>query len=61
MSKVSLAHDPVRTVTIHGDSRYDEPVVIPSLDEVRLLLATTDRLANSKNPQIAAPGNATGR
>jgi integrase len=49
-----IAHDPVRTVTIHGDSRYDEPVLIPSLDEVRLILATTDRLANSSNPQIAS-------
>ena len=48
-----IAHDPARTVTIHGDSRYGEPVRIPSMAEVRLILETADRLANSKNEQIA--------
>jgi len=40
-------------ITIRADSRYDEPVVIPTPEDVRALLAASDRLANSKNKQIA--------
>ncbi|MDX1641624.1 MAG: site-specific integrase [Balneolaceae bacterium] len=48
-----IAHDPALTVTIHADSRYAEPVKIPSMAEARLILETADRLANSPNEQIA--------
>jgi integrase len=48
-----ISHDPARTVTILADSRYAEPVKIPSIAEVRLNLETADRLANSSNEQIA--------
>ena len=40
-------------VAIRADSRYDEPVVIPTIKEVAALLAASDRLANAKNQQIA--------
>ena len=40
-------------VAIRADSRYDAPVVIPTIKEVAALLAAADRLANSKNAQIA--------
>ncbi|MEW8524833.1 MAG: site-specific integrase [Candidatus Thiodiazotropha endolucinida] len=39
-------------VSIRADSRYDEPVVVPTTGEVRALLEAADRLANSKNRQI---------
>lgn len=48
-----IAHDPARTVTIHASSRYAEPVKIPSIAEVRQILETADRLAGSRNEQIA--------
>jgi hypothetical protein len=48
-----MAHDPALTVTIQAESRYGEPVAIPSIAEVRLLLSTADQLANAKNKQIA--------
>jgi integrase len=47
-----LAHDVAAGVSINGSSRYDEPVVIPTLEDVQKLLAAADRLANSKNKQI---------
>lgn len=40
-------------ISIRADSRYDEPVQIPTASEVRGLLEAADRLANSKNAQIA--------
>lgn len=40
-------------VTIRADSRYDEPIVIPSKSEIIALLAAADCLANSRNAQIA--------
>ncbi|EPA97871.1 site-specific integrase [Pseudomonas sp. G5(2012)] len=40
-------------VSIRKESRYDEPIQIPTENEVRDLLAAADRLANSKNKQIA--------
>ncbi|TCU21835.1 site-specific recombinase XerD [Rhizobium azibense] len=46
-----LAHDIASGVGIRGGSRYDEPVSIPSEQEVKDLLAAADRLANSSNRQ----------
>lgn len=40
-------------VTIASASRYDQPVTPPSLEEFYALLTAADRLANSKNAQIA--------
>ncbi|MEZ5749400.1 MAG: hypothetical protein R3D83_05765 [Caenibius sp.] len=40
-------------VAIRAESRYDAPVVIPTIKEVAALLAAADRLANAKNQQIA--------
>lgn len=40
-------------VSIRADSRYDTPIEIPTPQEVAALLAAADRLANSKNAQIA--------
>lgn len=40
-------------ISIRAESRYDTPVVIPTQREVAALLRAADRLANSKNRQIA--------
>lgn len=40
-------------ITVRADSRYDEPVVIPTVDDVHALLSAADRLANAKNKQTA--------
>lgn len=40
-------------ITVPSTSRYEQPVTPPSVEEVRALLDAADRLANSKNPQIA--------
>ncbi|MEW8073652.1 MAG: site-specific integrase [Candidatus Thiodiazotropha sp.] len=40
-------------ISIRADSRYDEPIVIPTREDVIALLSAADRLANSKNLQIA--------
>ncbi len=40
-------------VTIKQASRYDEPVEIPTLDDIAALLTAADALANSSNAQIA--------
>ncbi len=40
-------------ISIRADSRYDEPVQIPTTSEVRALLDAADRLANAKNAQVA--------
>lgn len=40
-------------VTIKTSSRYDQPITPPSLEEFYALLTAADRLANSKNAQIA--------
>jgi integrase len=40
-------------ISIRADSRYDEPVQIPTASEVRALLEAADRLANAKNAQVA--------
>ncbi len=47
-----LAVDPAANITIQ-QSRYQEPVQIPSVAEVRSILQAADRLANHKNLQIA--------
>lgn len=48
-----LPHNVATGISIRSDSRYREPVVIPSKEDVIALLAAADRLANSKNAQIA--------
>lgn len=40
-------------VTVSSTSRYEQPVTPPSVAEVQALLAAADRLANSRNLQIA--------
>ena len=44
-----ISHDVVGGIGIRGQSRYDEPVRVPTEDEIRALLDAADRLANSKN------------
>ncbi|MER3352627.1 MAG: site-specific integrase [Hoeflea sp. D1-CHI-28] len=48
-----LKHDFAAGVKVAAASRYDEPVVIPSEHDIQELLRASDRLANSKNAQIA--------
>ncbi len=52
MKRGVIDRDIVVGVSIRGDSRYDEPVVIPKEAEVQALLAAADRLANSKSKRI---------
>jgi len=40
-------------ITISSTSRYDQPVTPPTIQEFHALLRAADRLANSKNAQIA--------
>ena len=47
-----LIADPASGITIQ-QSRYKEPVAIPSLKEMDTILSTCDRLANAKNATIA--------
>ncbi len=49
-----IADDPAAGITVSIDSRYKEPVRIPSVAELQTILRTADRLANSKNKQTAA-------
>ena len=60
MTRGILAHDFVSGVTVQTSSRYDEPVTIPTETEIHGLLATADRLANSKTPRFSVHGAATG-
>ncbi len=48
-----LAHNVAAGICIRADSRYQEPVVIPSKSDVVALLRAADELANSKNRTIA--------
>ncbi|SNT75689.1 tyrosine-type recombinase/integrase [Amphiplicatus metriothermophilus] len=48
-----IASNVAAGISIRADSRYDEPVVIPTPADVQALLAAADRLANSKNKQTA--------
>lgn len=41
-------------MSIEKGSRYDEPVKIPTIEEVQLILNCADKLANSTNNEIAA-------
>lgn len=45
--------DPAAGVSIQKKSRLDEPVAIPTQEEVRRLLRAADSLASSKNKRIA--------
>jgi integrase len=47
-----IPHDVVAGVGIRGQSRYDQPVRVPTEAEIRELLSAADRLANSKNLKI---------
>ena len=40
-------------ISVPSNSRYEQPISPPTLEEFRALLAAADRLANSKNQQIA--------
>lgn len=40
-------------ITVSTSSRYEQPVSPPSVEEVQALLSAADRLANSKNAQVA--------
>lgn len=48
-----IASNVAAGVSIRSSSRYNQPVIIPSVQEVQALLSAADRLANSKNDQIA--------
>ena len=48
-----LPHNPVSGISVRSESRYKEPVVIPTKQEVISLLRAADSLANSKNKQTA--------
>ncbi len=48
-----LTHDVAAGVRISARDRTTEPVQIPTMEEVALLLGAADRLANSKNKQVA--------
>ena len=48
-----LPHNPVSGICVGSESRYKEPVVIPTKQEVIRLLRAADSLANSKNKQTA--------
>ncbi|PQO21996.1 site-specific integrase [Rhodobacteraceae bacterium WD3A24] len=46
-----MTHDPAAGITVKKQSRYDNPVAIPTQGEVGELLAAADRLAASENQQ----------
>ena len=48
-----IASNVAAGISIRAESRYDEPVVIPTPDDVKALLSAADTLANSKNRQTA--------
>ncbi len=48
-----LQNDFASGVRVTATSRYDQPVIIPSEGDIQALLQAADRLANSKNAQIA--------
>lgn len=49
-----LSNDPATNVTIQ-QSRYYEPVAIPTIDEFQAMLRAADTLANHRNQSIAKP------
>lgn len=48
-----ISRDAAESVRITSNSRYKEPVQIPTVQEFLSILRAADRLANSKNDQIA--------
>jgi integrase len=48
-----IASNVAAGISIRVESRYDEPGVVPTPEDVQALLAAADRLANSKNRQTA--------
>lgn len=40
-------------ISIRAESRYSEPVAVPSLQDIHALLTAADRLANARNRHIA--------
>ncbi len=48
-----IAANIVTNITVRTDSRYDQPVSVPSQDDVFALLSAADRLAESSNKRIA--------
>ena len=42
-------------ISLRNDSRYDEPVVIPSREDIRALLKAADDLCSGKNQTVAKP------
>ncbi len=50
-----IASNVAAGISLRNDSRYDEPVVIPSRDDVRALLKAADDLCNVKNQTVAKP------
>jgi integrase len=49
-----ITEDPAQNVTIRANARHKEPVKIPTIDQFQAILQSADRLANSKNNEIAA-------
>lgn len=49
-----IPHNIAAGISIRTESRYEEPVAIPSKKDIMALLRAADDLANSKNKQIAA-------
>lgn len=49
-----IAADPAADITIAGESRYREPVEIPTVEEFTHILKTADALANSRRLDVAA-------
>lgn len=49
-----IIEDPAERVSIRQNPRDKEPVSIPSVQEMRVLLQTADRLANSKNREVSS-------
>ena len=49
-----ISEDPAQHVAIRKSERHKEPVKIPSVEEMQAILQAADRLANSKNNEIAA-------
>ena len=48
-----LPHDIASGICVNRSSRYTEQIKIPSIEDIKALLAASDRLANSKNKQIS--------
>lgn len=48
-----MPHNVATGICIRADTRYSEPVTIPTQADIMALLTAADRLANSKNIQIA--------